>query len=256
MPAFYLDPVAGVFPTAALILAARSSGDQSAVLLHFVQPERFDYGRFVAAGDLLAARRNPGFAKILMTWISVDVETLVVRRGEAPGGIGRGYSIGCGFGVLPVPRKDWPEIGVFSLSDAASDGTVPLVAGRHPVFFKRIVNRSYVDGSFVPAQSGGQDLDIRVREYLADYLDIDPARFPLPPHVSVTLYYTSDAAYVREAQSIFDRLRAIYRAMELALSQKSYLSATEAAGLELKLTHTVLDLRQGNPDPLPSTQNF
>ncbi len=126
LPAFALHDLADRFPTEVLILTAGSPSDNSSVLLNlFDRAENYD--AYVAVGNFLVNNPSPPFVRRLMASLYIHLYAAVCDLGANPGNLGGGWASDS-FGFSAKPKKSWPEIGQYELTES-SDGTVLLSPG-------------------------------------------------------------------------------------------------------------------------------
>src|SRR6185369_2300822 len=96
VPLATLEPLVARFPTEVLILAARSSEDNTDLLLRLLERPH-SYAAFVAVGNLLTPRRAPGFAVRALKEFDAHVEVMVFSPGQDQN-LGSGWA---GDGIVP-----------------------------------------------------------------------------------------------------------------------------------------------------------
>src|SRR5262249_34662501 len=137
-PSDSLLPLYKRFPDETLIILARSPSENGEALLSIAeQPGREVC--WVAACNLLAESKAPGFAAFLLKSVKIKVEIAVFERGNVGygygGGIG-GSSVGCG--VFQVP-DGFPPTARYQLIQEPERDAVVVAPGAHPVFYERQV---------------------------------------------------------------------------------------------------------------------
>src|SRR5215813_8352490 len=138
VPSDRLAPLYERFPDETLIILARSPSENSETLLSIAEQPGREVS-WVAACNLLAESKAPGFAAFLLKSVKIKVEIAVFERGNVGygygGGIG-GSSVGCG--VFQVP-DGFPPTARYQLIQEPERDAVVVAPGAHPVFYARQV---------------------------------------------------------------------------------------------------------------------
>ncbi|MBL8753692.1 MAG: hypothetical protein JNK15_10355 [Planctomycetes bacterium] len=203
-------------------------------------------------GELLAMQAPPGFADLVAPACAFRLHLEVLAPGESP----RTPSIRLHLDrpTVSMPTAEWPLRPVFFHAPPSAQGQEVGSIRIHPKL-QRWVQR--------------KDTPPRDRGIVSFELPIVPAHAerPLPvplgllrtaadlterPHTEVTIHWTNDAQYVREATAARDRLQAFVDAMRTKLVAKGALRAEDASKLlPVRIEVEVTDGRTNPAAPLP-----
>ena len=161
------------FPVQSLVLLARSQEDTADALLDIFRNEQRWQVAWLAAGNLLSARRAAGFAAAVIEGMTVHLQVIVTEPGV---GFGGGQSSCCGGGSA-APKAGWPPLGVYSFGGCGADaqtGATLLAGGADPAYYDRQVTAAYRASGASGCCHLDQDL---VREHYLTALTLcDPRR--------------------------------------------------------------------------------
>lgn len=229
-----------------LILLARSPERNRAALLTLFKEETTNV-RWLAAGNLLAQTRAPGFAARLLGGLKIQASVYVYDRGgeHEMAGSGMNGGGGCAGGGNDL-RGELPPVGYYSLDDVAARGAAVLANGPHVVYYRRGSYRSSC-----PSLADWFDRDWMRVEYLGDLLrhgkeatDFEQSFW----HEVVC----RDAKQCRDALAgARDEIRRAYGATLRRLLEENLLDGAEAAQLKPDITLDVTDARDRKSFPLP-----
>lgn len=243
------------FPVQSLILLSRAPDDPAAALLDIFNSESPRAAAWLAAGNLLLARRADGFAAAVWEHMTVHVQ-ITVREPNAGGGYGGGQ-LCCGLGGSMPPRVAWPPLGVYSFGGCGSrvqPGAILLAAGPDPAYYNRQETASYFEESGSGCCMPDKDL---VREhYLTALLGAAADQPPVRAHVSRTIVWQGAEAYRNElAAFIADQQRA-FAEVARRLGEQNLLTAEDAKTLRPALDVNVRDERssRSGADTLPGPE--
>jgi hypothetical protein len=252
-----LEPLVDQFPTDVLILASRSTEDASALLLKLLDRQH-NREAFVAVGELLAPKRNAGFAKDALKEFC-QAATVYVYNPEQPQGIGGGWS-GDALGKTDPPRADWPETGSYRLVESSAQRMrhwIPLADGPHPASFIRTANKAYVDHGFdFSSEGSGDNSCIRAEEFLAIYLETSPSQLPIRSEAKFDLVWTSPEAFEAAVRGFIAGQRVRFAILAGQLAARGYLTADEASKARLNLRISADDAREHDRTPLPNISEW
>ncbi len=241
------------FPVQSLILLARAPDDPAPALLDIFHSEPPRAAAWLAAGNLLLARRADGFAAAVWGHMTVHVQ-ITVREPNTGGGYGGGQC--CGLGGSMPPRAGWPALGVYSFGGCGGHvqaGAILLAAGADPAYYNRQATASYFEeggsGCCMP------DKDLVREHYLTALLGAAADEPPVRAHVSRTIVWQGAEAYRNElAAFIADQQRALTEAAR-QLGGQGLLNAEESKTLRPALDVNVRDERvsRSGAGTLPGT---
>ena len=254
LPAFGLHDLADRFPTEVLILAAKSPGDNSSVLLNlFDRAENYD--AYVAVGNFLVNNPSPPFVRRLMASLYIHLYAAVYDFGANPGNLGGGWASDTG--VIPEPpKKSWPPVGRYDLVES-SEGAVLLSPGTHPIYYRRTETNIYTDRGFRGGgETSGHSRNDRAQEYLAQILGFTPKAFPLQVDRTSSFYWKKREALEQDIKGFVIQQRQIFRSVALEFVKRGLLDANEASALQPRIFLSLVDSRGKNRDPLPDMKGL
>jgi hypothetical protein len=253
VPLSDLEPLIDRVPTDVLILASRSTEDASALLLKLLDRQH-NREAFVAVGDLLAPKRNAGFAKDALKEFCQRA-TVYVDNPEQTAGMGGGWA-GDALGKTDPPRTDWPETGSYRLVESSAQRMrhwIPLADGPHPASFVRTANKAYVDHGFdFSSEGSGDNSCIRAGEFLAMYLETSPSQLPIRSEAKLDLVWTSPEAFEAAVRGLITEQRVRFGLLAGQLAARGYLTGDEASKARLSLRISADDAREHDRTPLPN----
>jgi hypothetical protein len=209
VPADTLRSLAPDFGNAVAVFLSRMPPDEASALGFDLYRLPLEHGtslRYVAAA-LLALHPVPGFAADLLANIEVRATVTVVLPGPEQH-FGGGSASCCG-ATFSVPRKDWPAIGQYALSEEnESNAALLLVAGIDPIFATRYESVHYrgdaCGGLFLGAYER--------RRLIAEMLSVSPEAIPWQTDVTTQIEFQSPQefgnallAFVEEQQQKYRR---------------------------------------------------
>jgi hypothetical protein len=232
------------FPDETLIILARSPSENAEALFSIAeQPGRNI--RWVAACNLLAESKAPGFAAFLLKSVRIKVEIDVYEKGNR--GIGRGFggSSSCCGGSSHGPNG-FPPTYRYELTPGARRDAVVVAPGAHPVFYER---RDF--------GAGGCPIDYPVDrdryclEYLASLLDQSVSELGLRENYSKSIVWSGAQSYKVDVISLRALVMGNFDFLKRRCVESGLLSESEAEALKPNVVVTVNDLRENNTPPLP-----
>jgi hypothetical protein len=208
----------------ALILLARGGPRADAALLALL--DRAKGARWLAAANVLTARRTPGLAARLLHAIPLRGR-VVVSHGGVEGGV-----LGGGVSGLPSPargRADRPPDVYYPVSRLGAPGQTLLADGPIPIYYRRAVAESGAGpdagGPYDP-DAGTPDTRLR---YVAALLPGQALPLAATTVISVEPGPRLDADAVAHALRVDVRGR--FEALVQLLLRAEHLTPSEAAGL-------------------------
>src|SRR5262245_40828909 len=136
-PSDSLMPLYERFPNETLIILARSPSEYSEALLSIAEQPESEVC-WVAACNLLAETKAPGFAAFLLKSVKIKVEIAVSEKGNRMFGSGGSWgSSGCGLSFQII--NDFPPTFRYQLTQEPKRDAVVVAPGEHPVFYVRAV---------------------------------------------------------------------------------------------------------------------
>jgi hypothetical protein len=244
-----LMPLYKRFPDETVIILARSPSENGEALLSIAeQPEREVC--WVAACNLLAETKAPGFAAFLFKSIKIKIDITVSESGNTLY-VSGGSAGGAGCGISQI-TDGFPPTAFYQLIHRPSRDAVVVAPGPHPVFYERRVTepgRANQKGLSVYDQS--VDRDRYCLEYLAALLNQNESELELR-----TSYYKSIASsgiksYKAEVISLRELATGNFERLKKQCIERNLLSEPEAEALRPNLSITVRDLRQNKTPQLP-----
>ena len=242
------------FPAQSMILLSHSITGAERELLNIFRTAENKCGAWLAAGNLLAMRRTPGFAAALLGSITVHAIVTVTDTDDGIGfGLGTGGScVSGGFGV----KAGWPEVGDYFLSESPDLGDLVLAPGTDTAYYGRMVNASYAS-----TRSSACDRqvprDLARQQYLAQILDASQSDPPLRTDLRYHIAWSSEPPYISELEAIVLRQQEIFSVVAQNLQSAGLITSDEAASSRPRLRITVWDQRrEPNPAlPFPTIQD-
>jgi len=249
-PSDSLTPLYKRFPDETLIILARSPSENGEALLSIAeQPGREVC--WVAACNLLAESKAPGFAAFLLKSLKIKVEIAISERGNI--GYGSGGSLGgvveCG--VFQV-TDGFPPTARYQLIQEPERDAVVVAPNPHPVFYERQV---VVPG--ITNQRGMSVYDHSVRrdlyclEYLAALLGQSASELELRETYSKSIAWSGIERYKVDVISFRELAKGNFERLKRRCVEKELLSESEVEALKPNLIITVNDLREIKTPPLP-----
>jgi hypothetical protein len=245
-------------PTDTLRNLAPDFGNYVAVLLSRTPSEEADSLSFEAyrtladrspglqylSAALLALRPIPGLAADLLSNINVRSTVFVVLPGA--GGFAEGHCGGACFAVTDAPRKDWPMIGQYVLSEEKTEGALLLADGIDPIYARRTQSAYYRD-----ERCGGPHLGSAERlRLIAEILGIAPDAIPWTTELQKNIEFQSLEQFDRTLLAFVDGEQAKHRATVAALADRGFLTSAEAQESFPKMELKLIDMRKQDTDAI------
>jgi hypothetical protein len=244
VPSEKLAPLYERFPDATLIIMARSPSENSEALLSIAeQPGRDVY--WVAACNLLAESRAPGFAAFLLKSLKINIEISVYEAGKGHGfGIGGGGVTGCG--ASSQDTSGFPPAASYQLTQQPKRDAVVVAPGAHPVFYERLAV-----GSGASFSDYGVNRDRYRLEYLASLLGQSVSELGLRERYTKLINWSGVQSYKVDVISFRELVKGNFERLKERCVEKELLSATETEALKPNLIITVNDMRENKTPALP-----
>jgi hypothetical protein len=242
MPPAEIQPFTERYPTFALILAARATGDTTPLLLDLMDRAQ-RYEAYVATANLLLPRHSTEFARRIMSNLRTTLHFIVMEPcGDCGFGVGTGWA-GDSFGDALASKPGWPSVGHYMLSRNASDQ--PLAAGVDSIYYRRIESPEYADHGF----RGGSEDSVRNRnlrnvEYVASMVGIAPGDLAIKDEEQLQIFWRDNTSFVSAARQLEQRKRMEYAALVETMVTRGILLRADAAGLKLNIRFQISDLRK------------
>jgi hypothetical protein len=244
VPSDSLAPLYKSFSDETLIIMARSPSENSEALLSIAeQPGREVC--WVAACNLLAESKAPGFASFLLRSLKIRVEIAVSEKGNRMVGSGGSWS-SSGCGIPFHVTNDFPPTFHYQLTQEPTRDAVVVAPGEHPVFYQR-----YPFGSGVSFGDRGVERNRYCLEYLAALLDLSVSQMELRERYSKSIAWSGTQDYKVEVISFRELVKGNFERLKRQCVDKELLSESEAEALKPNLIITVNDLRENKTPPLP-----
>ena len=248
VPSDSLMPLYKRFPDETLIILARSPSENGEALLSIAeQPGR--EACWVAACNLLAESKAPGFAALLLKSLKIKIEIAVSERGNRMYGYGSGVSSGSsacgGSGVT----EDFPPTARYKLIQDPKRDAVVVAPGPHPVFYERQVFGTGMSWTSDDDQSVPRDR--YCLEYMATLFDQSVSELELRETYSKSIAWSGIERYKVEVISFRELVAGNFERLKKQCVERDLLSEEEAEALKPNLTITVRDMRENKTPPLP-----
>ena len=244
VPSDRLAPLYERFPAQTLIILARSPSENSEALLSIAEQPGSEVS-WVAACNLLAESKAPGFASFLLRSLKIEVEIAVSEKGNRIVGSGGLWgSSGC---ALPFHiTNDFPPTFHYELTQEPKRDAVVVAPGEHPIFYRRSPLGS--GGSF---DDRGVERNRYCLEYLAALLGLSVSRMELRERYSKSVAWSGIQDYKVEVISFRELVKGNFERLKRQCVDKELLSDSEAEALRPNLIITVNDLRKNKTPQLP-----
>jgi hypothetical protein len=243
-PSESLMPLYERFPDETLIILARSPSENSDVLLSIAeQPGRTVC--WVAACNLLAESKAPGFAALLLKSLKIKIEIAVSERGNRMYGSGGwGASIACG--LTSQITNDFPPTARYRLIQEPKRDAVVIAPGAHPVFYER---HAFGRGGSFGDQS--VERDRYCLEYLVALFDQSVSQLALRESYFKAIAWSGTQQYKVEVISLRELVAGNFERLKKQCVERELLSEAEAEALRPNLIITVRDMRENKTPQLP-----
>lgn len=230
------------FPDEVIILMANSPKEHEDALLSMIRKE-MTQDRWLAASNLLANIRTPGFAAQLLKDLKIVVDLTVVDPNRGPG-VGAGSAsvgVGCGFYWTPPGFPPWVQ---YQFTTLPQRGDVVLAPGPHTVYYHR---------GWASSDSE-VDRDLYRREYLAYLLGKELSSFTFNPRAYHTIQWKGPEEFTRELTLLWESKKSMFQMLVHDLRVSHLLSDAEAESLRPNISLQVRDSRQDQSIPLQIPQ--
>jgi hypothetical protein len=240
-----LLPLYPTSPDEVLILLARSPQKNREALLSLFNDD-MTTARWLAAGNLLAATRAPGFAARLLKGLKIEASVLVSDR-EIGGGYGGGCGGGCGCGVDGSVPQGFPPVSHYTLVARAERDAVVVAPGRHNVYYVRGPWPRGCDGMLACEVSR----DTWRVEYLADLLDTTVENLKLNAFQRREIVCKDEEQCRLALAGLRDEIVGSYSTLLARLAKENLLDPADASELKPDITLDITDWRGKKTFPLP-----
>jgi hypothetical protein len=249
-PSDSLMPLYERFPYETLIVLARSPAENSDALLSIAEKP----GRevcWVAACNLLAETKAPGFAAFLLKSVKIKIEIAVSDGGTRGYGTGGSYGHGIGCGGSQV-TNGFPPTARYQLIQKPERDAVVVAPGLHSVYYKR---QEFEPG--VTNQRWMSDADHSVQrdryclEYLAALFGQNVSELGLRETYYKSIAWSGTQRYKVEVISLRELVIGNFERLKKQSIEKDLLSEAEAEALRPNLIITAMDMRENKTPPLP-----
>lgn len=209
------------------------------------------------AADVLSKNPPPGFAATLLDKLTEFAEVTVTdpdaRWGHGPVG---SWPTGC-ITVQPT-REDWPNIGVYVLSDSpAKSGSTLLVDEIDPVYVTRLqmsvdeLRQGYwCSGHTVPIFTYLTE-ERRVK-IIGRLIGANSDEMPITVETHLSIDFLDVKAYQAQVDALVHRQSAQYTSVLGQLCARGLMTADERSTTVLRMQVDVSDLRKSDQPPLPT----
>lgn len=239
------------FPSQSLILLIDSNADADSQLLEIFHRAKANWN-WLAAGNVLAKHRTPGFASVVLSRLTLHLTVNVVGPGANGFGIG-GTGSEC-MGGMGAPKPHWPIVGTYRLiqfPDRFRGNPVLLASGETPVFYWRIEGE-YYNPTDDPGSCDDGDRDRYRAQFINAWLALTSPHLSLEPYQVKSIEWRGEADYRHDLLALVqEQSQRFERAVSLLQQSGSGLTAAEAAELKPRLEVLIQDTRQDNSAPLP-----
>jgi hypothetical protein len=204
----------------------------------------------VAACNLLAESKAPGFAAFLLKSVKIKIEITVSERGQSHvGSFGSSMSNACG--VFQVP-DGFPPAALYQLMDQPIRDAVVVAPGPHPVFYERqVVEPGVTNQRWVGSADRSVERNLYCLEYLAALLDQSPSELKLQETYSKSIAWSGIERYKVDVISIRGLVIGNFERLKKRCVERNLLSESEAEALRPNLIIAVNDVRKNQTPQLP-----
>lgn len=195
---------------------------------------------WVAACNLLAQTRAPGFAAFLLRGLEIDVTVALTEDAGTGYGSGGdlGFCRGCGGSG---PPEDIPPHVQYELTGESKGDAVLVAPGLHPVYYER---RILDDRSGISSSDSSVDRNRYSIEYLAGMLGKSAEEIKLQDKYSHSIVWAGSAKYGRKIERIRRDVKRDFEYLKELLKREGLLTASEAEAAYINLSVVVVDLRK------------
>jgi DNA-binding beta-propeller fold protein YncE len=238
-------------PTQALILLSRGGPDTSEILLGVV---RSGTGiRWFAAANILAGRRAPGLAALLLREIEIDAHVTVIADETHGGGFGDGIGSAMVLdgGIARIPG--FPPLANYYMDPWPQPGAILLAPGPTSVYYHRDVSRPGETAGPTFHDVGGPGRRDRLT-YVADLVGVPGDQLSVHNPESRAVVWRDQAALDAEVAAFRTDIKNRVDELVRMLVGRKLLTDAEASTISTPIiTVRIHDLRQGAMTP-PTTQ--
>ena len=242
------------FPVQSLILLSREGDSAFPYLLEIFRKERLQYDPWLGAGNMLAQRRFPGFAAVVLDNLTVRARIRVTTSGTPDGAGGAGGSCASG----GEGKAGWPVVGNYTFAGHRT-GAILLADGVDPVYYMRSVSGAYDrdrDRCCGPCTHDGSELDMYREHYLASLLSAPIANPPLRVYFNRAIIWQGSASYLTYLHGVVSRQQQTFTEVTRKLVDAGLMTPDEAAAVKPHLEITIVDDRDDKSTPLPRAENW
>lgn len=246
VPAEALLPLYSYAPDEVLILLARSTEKNQSALLTLFR-EDVSNVRWLAAGNLLAQTRAPGFAARLLASLKIKAFVYVYDSEDDHRLFGRGQNGGGGCGGYGMsPGREFPPVGYYDLGDGARRGAIVLATGPRVIYYTRDTEHT----SCTP-DANWLDRDSMRVDYLEELLRGSEEMTGFDDSLWQEVVCRDATRCGKALAGARDRIRRAYGALLRLMLSDGLLDGAEAAELKPDITLEVTDARNAKSFPLP-----
>ncbi len=161
--------------------------------------------------------------------------------------------------IGPPPRRSAPPRDAVVPARRPAPPVNELIAnGRHKVSARRTAGITYTDHGFQEyGTSKGQTIPERAEEFLADYLEVDPAELPVHADEILKIAFAGDDDFRQRVRQFFAAQRIRYARVVQALIARKYFTPENAPQLLIRpwISDQRNTVRTGLPDVKALTGN-
>jgi len=239
------------YPVQTILLLTRAEAPAAnAVLLDIVRTDRARHGTWLAAANLLARNRAPGFAAWALMNLTIRLEVQVTLDGARTP---RGTFGSCPGGTLDTlgplsVRAGWPPIGNYFLTSGGND---VLVAGADVTYYHRSLGPPLPGAAAgdISCSSPYSDRDALLARLLSRLAGL-PSDF-VEAEAIEPLQWRNDAQYRKEVLALVSRRLQRVDEIQGQLRSRGFVAEVEARDARVLLDVRVQDRRDSGLRPLP-----
>ena len=248
-PSDSLMPLYERFPDETLIILARSPAENSDALLSIADQPRRDVC-WVAACNLLAETKAPGFAAFLLKSVKIKIEIAVSDGGS--GGIGTGGPSCAMGGAVSQVTDGFPPTARYQLIQKPERDAVVVAPGLHPVYYKRQeIEPGIKNQNWMSVAEHSVKRDLYCLEYLAALFGQSVSELGLRETYYKSIAWSGTQHYKVEVISLRELVIGNFERLKKQCIERDLLSDAEAEALRPNLIITVMDMRKNKTPPLP-----
>jgi hypothetical protein len=210
--------------------------------------------QWLAASNLLASMRPPGFAEKLLSGAQFRLQVFVTDKA---GGMGGGFGGSVYGDGLPMSPPGCPPAAVYRLSTYAGPEFVMLAPGPTPVYYwRRSIPGPLLTGDGYGHGDGAAcDKQKGIQGHLAKFADYTPEQTRNVFEPSLYLVWQNGEDYTSKVKEALSSQAKWIQWMVSKLTGSRLLTPEERSGLRLAIQIQPVDRRAGG-DPLPPTEAF